>query len=202
MDDILRIYSAEILEATFNAIPAAASIKSRYDLTPDVRTHESTKGQMALKQNLGHIYSELAEIGRLQEKLMNYFPRLQSILESAGFNWGSAAEYFARGALVSVNPVLGIAAIIQILHRDSKAKKETEAFLSIVMADFREYLDRWDRLWELYLSVLKQQRSFIEGMLKGIFEVTMPTVMKAIDEAGFSLENVPSAYTVILKQIE
>jgi len=54
---------------------------------------------------------------------------------------------------------------------------------------------------ELHMPVAEDQTRFIEDRLKRILELTMPRILKDLDDAGFSLKHVPGAYDDLIKSL-
>jgi hypothetical protein len=51
------------------------------------------------------------------------------------------------------------------------------------------------------MPVAEDQTRFIEDRLKRILELTMPRILKDLDDAGFSLKHVPGAYDDLIKSL-
>jgi len=176
-------------------------MRGRYDLSFDARAMESQNGQVALKRNLGSVYSELGEIATAQSKLASYLPQLRSIAERSGMTWGEGAGWFARGAIVAANPLIGVPLLLVKYFTDREARKQAEAFLNRLRNEFVDYLNDCGRLVDLHMPVAQDQARFIEDRLKRILEVTMPRILKDLADAGFSLKDVPGAYDDWIKSL-
>jgi hypothetical protein len=198
---ILDVYEQKLLPIIFESVPDAAAFKNRYELTQDVRAQEALNGQAALKRSLSQIYSELAELGRLQERLTNYLPELQR-LRNAGTNWGSFARSFAGGAIGAVHPLIGIPLVIANWFGDKEKQQREDAFVHTAMNEFTDYLGRWEKLYNLWLPVCEEQRVYIEEKMRRIFEASVPRILTDLDVADLSLKRVPEAYSRLLQDIQ
>ena len=189
MEAIFDSYQQELLPATFNSVPGAAALKTRYKPTQTIRAREALNGQAALKRNLSPLYCELDELARLQQRLASYLPQLEE-MKHRGHNWAGAARGFATGALAAVHPLFGIPMLIANWCNDSNNQKREDAFAKTAMNEFSDYIGRWERLPNIYLPACEDQRLLIIEKMSQIFDVTLPRILSDLDKAGFCLKRV------------
>ena len=124
----------ESLDHIFEVIPDAIEMKNKFVLSGDQMAQEAMKGTMALKQNLSPLFTELIELSRLQSQLKSQFPRIKQILGSNDeIDWGNLARNFGGGALVAINPLIGIPMLLANWFGESKKEKEQQQFVEEVL---------------------------------------------------------------------
>jgi hypothetical protein len=201
---IFDVFEEKLLPATFNAVPDERALKMRELLVERlraVRGRQVLQGQATLKMSLNPIYSELAEMARLQTILSNYLPKLQE-LKNRGTDWGNVAGFFSGTAMSAFHPIVGIPMLVGTWYRRKEKKKSEETFVTTALNEFANYLERWHKIQEVCLPVHKKQEVRIKETMRLIFEVSVPQVLTDLDQAGYSLKSVPAAYCNLLHDIQ
>jgi hypothetical protein len=202
MDDMMRVYSEGLLEVIFKCVSGANHLKSRYLLKQDYISHQSTTGQMALKRNLSPVYSELMELARLQDYLISHFPQMQAELGNKSFNWEQLARGAFSGAIALAHPVAAVAGLAaNMIHLYHNANSRN-AFVQTWWNRYKEYLNRWAKVDDMYDPIYQSQLQFVEEKYKNICEVAVPKILYDLDAGGFSLKEVPVGLHCFLEGME
>ena len=201
-ETILETYTQQLVPLTFQAIPEAGHLSSRYQLNQTVFNIEASGAQGSLKRNLGPVYSSLAELGRLQESLRFAIPRVQSLLAGRETNWGDVAMNFGKGVLSVAHPMIGIPLIIGGFFKDSEKDKQREQEWNVISQQFDLYLKQWDLLLQCYEPVYQRQVAFITEKSNQLLRQQPLKILNDLDAQGYRLKHAPTAYANYVSKLK
>lgn len=154
-----------------------------------VNTEKNTI-QYSLTQNVNTVtfLHDLSEIQNYYTYLVQRRPAINKLLEdSQQTDWSYLARSFGSGALIAVNPFIGIPAAIAnyASKQQSGAQKRSEWIQFIDKTD--EYLKKWAVVQEHFIQMYQTQQEYYVNKTVSMIQSAFCNVLAGLSEHGCTL---------------
>lgn len=187
-----------VINSGLDSYPKAQT--KRYHKNDDQLEATRQKIQNLIRKNLGSFYSELSEIQSSQSKCISLWRTTKEVLEESDVDIGSLAKSFGSGALIALNPFIGVPALIAHYFNEDSRYKKKEKLINEFFEYYDQYLESWDRTRTELDPISKEISTNIKKLLMSDSYKSLMNIMEDIDKAGYSLKDELKEFNELLQE--
>jgi len=145
--------------------------------------------QSVIRKQLPQFYAEFNELVNLQSRCLSFWRNAKPVLEESPQELLEFVKGFKVGAIIAINPFIGIPTLIESWCGEKEKEKRKEQTVNDFFSAFQLYLSKWDEVKNLISQRLADPMAQDMNRLMNNDAYKMVIrAFEAADNAGYSIK--------------